>query len=213
MTKLVEAIRAERLALIDYLETLGPEEWATPSLCDRWTVQDVGAHLASAPALTVGATILEAARAGFLPNKFTADSARRWSRRGPEAILAQLRENAATGATPPGVPGVAALVDAVVHALDIRRPLGSSRPVPRDAFAPAATFCAGTRWPASIMVGGNVRARILGLRLVADDVDWSWGEGAEVHGSTESLILMLSGRPVGPEELTGDGAAQLYERI
>ncbi len=213
MTKLAEAIRTERLALIDYLETLDPEEWATPSLCDRWTVQDVAAHLASAPALTVAGTLLEAVRAGFLPNKFTADSARRWSRRGPEAILAQLRENAANGATPPGVPEVAALVDAVVHALDIRRPLGSSRPVPRVAFAPAATFCAATTWPASIMVGGNVKARIRGLRLVADDVDWSWGEGAEVHGPSDALILMLSGRPIGPDELTGEGAAQLYERL
>lgn len=213
MTKLAEAIRTERLALIDYLETLRPDEWATPSLCDGWTVQDVAAHLASAPAMGAGATFLAAARAGFLPNKTTADSARRWSRRGPEAILAQLRENAASGAKPPGVPEVAALVDAVVHPLDIRRPLGSSRPVPRAAFAPAATFCANTRWPASLMVGGKVRARIAGLRLVVDDADWTWGEGDEVHGGTDAMILMLSGRPIGADELTGPGAETLYARL
>lgn len=51
-----------------------------------------------------------------------ADSAVRWSRRGPAAILDQLRANAASGAKPLGVPEAAALADAVVHALDIRRP-------------------------------------------------------------------------------------------
>jgi uncharacterized protein (TIGR03083 family) len=42
-------IRSERHALVDYLETLTPAEWSTPSLCQGWTVQDVAAHLAWAP--------------------------------------------------------------------------------------------------------------------------------------------------------------------
>ncbi|MGZ8750310.1 MAG: maleylpyruvate isomerase family mycothiol-dependent enzyme, partial [Pseudonocardia sp.] len=62
-------------------------------------------------------------------------------------------------------------------------------------------------------VGGSVQRRIHGLRLVADDLDWSWGQGPEVHGSAEALILMLTGRPVGAEELTGPGAVTLYDRL
>ncbi len=109
----------------------------------------------------------------------------RWSRRGPAAILDQLRANAATGAKPMGVPEVAALADAVVHALDIRRPLTKPRPIPQEAFVVTAGFFAAVRWPLSIPVGGNVRKRIDGVQLVADDLDWSHGQGSEVRGSGE----------------------------
>jgi uncharacterized protein (TIGR03083 family) len=213
MPEVTEAIRTERLALVDDLETLTPEEWATPSLCGAWVVQDVAAHLAWAPTLSVATGLRELARAGFRPNELNATTARRWSRRGRAAILSQLRTNAATGAKPVGVPRTAALVDAVVHGLDIRRPLGRTHVLTEDAFGPAADFCAATRWPASMMVGGNVRARIARLRLVADDVDWSHGDGPEVRGSTEALMLVLTGRPLRPGELTGAGAETLLARL
>ncbi len=151
---------------------------------------------------------------GWLPaQQINADNAVRWSCRGPTAILDQLRANAANGAKPMGVPEVAALADAVVHALDIRRPLNKPRPIPQGAFGPTADSFAGLRWPLSISVGGNARKRIDGLRLVADDLDWSHGHGPEVRGSAEALMLVLTGRPVGPDELTGAGAAQLYARL
>jgi hypothetical protein len=63
------------------------------------------------------------------------------------------------------------------------------------------------------MVGGNVRKRIRGLRLVTDDGSWSWGEGPDVEGSREALLLVLTGRPVGAEELTGAGAPTLRARL
>ncbi len=184
-----------------------------PVACRGWSVQDVAAHVVWAPALSATGALAELFRAGFRPNKFNADSARRWSNRGTAAILDQLHANAAKDAKPLGVPRDAALVDAVVHALDIRRPLGSSRAIPGAAFRPAADFCADTGWPATVMVGGSVRKRISGLRLVADGLDWSWGQGPETTGSGEALILVLTGRPVGPDELDGPGAATLYARL
>src|SRR5690349_16029544 len=111
-------IRAERLALIDLLETISGDEWSAPSLCDGWTVQgpvEAGVGMA---------------RNGFRLNRFIADSAVRWARRGTDAILEQLRVNAERGAKPMGVPEVAALADAVVHMLDIRRPLSRPRAIP-----------------------------------------------------------------------------------
>jgi hypothetical protein len=108
---------------------------------------------------------------------------------------------------------VAALSDAVLHALDIRRPLGRNRVVPADVFVATAEFHAGLRWPLTASVGGDVRRRITGLRLVADDADWSHGQGPEVHGSAEALLLMLTGRPVGRDELTGPGAPTLCGRL
>jgi len=156
---------------------------------------------------------LDLARAGFRLNTMIADSAVRRSRRGPAAILDRLRVNAASGAKPFGLPEEATLGDAVVHALDIRRPLGGTRPIPPAAFSPAAGFFAGARWPLSIPIRGEIRKRIDGLRLVADDVDWSHGQGPEVRGSREALMLLLTGRPVGTDELTGAGVEQLYSRL
>ena len=100
-----------------------------------------------------------------------------------------------------------------MHGIDIRRPLGRSRPIPLNAFTVVARFQLDTRWPVSLAVGGNVRRRVQGLRLVADDLEWSHGEGPEVRGSAEALLLMLSGRPIGRDELTGPGASELYSRL
>lgn len=213
MGDLAEVIRSERLALVDLLETLTPQEWATPSLCAAWTVQDVAAHLAWAPVVAPYDATVGFLRAGLRVNRFIADSAVRWSRRGTAAILAQLRVNAAQGVKPVGMPQVAALGDAVVHPLDIRRPLGRPRPIPPAAFVPAADFFAGAGWWFSVPLRGSTRARIAGLRLVADDQDWQYGVGTEVHGSAEALLLLLTGRPVRAGELSGPGAPQLYARL
>ncbi|OLL74216.1 hypothetical protein Ae168Ps1_2604 [Pseudonocardia sp. Ae168_Ps1] len=42
------AIHAERAALAEDLGDLTDEQWATPSLCGRWTVEEVVAHLTAA---------------------------------------------------------------------------------------------------------------------------------------------------------------------
>ena len=206
-------IRTEREALIELLETLTPEEWATQSLCDRWTVQAVAAHLAYAPVTPPGEMLGGLVRAGLRINKMGADAAIRASERGVPAILDQLRTNTANAAKPTGVPMLAVLADAVVHQLDIRVPLGKPRNIPQDAFVPAADFFAATGFPGSIVVGGNVRKRVAGLRLVADDADWTHGDGPEVHGSSQDLMLMLAGRPVAAGALTGPGATELYSRL
>ena len=39
--------------------------------------------------------------------------------------------------------------------------------------------------------------RLRGLRLVADDIDWSRGDGLELRGPVESLLLVTTGRPAG----------------
>lgn len=202
-------IRVERRSLIELLEQLTAEEWETRSMCGAWTVQDVAAHLAWAPVLGPAEAVAGLVRAGFRLNTFIADSATRWSRRGRDAILDQLRDNAATGVTPLGVPAAAALTDAIVHGFDIRRPLGRPRPVPPQAFVEVAGWNARQRWPMTISVGGSARRRTRGVRLVADGLDWSHGTGPEVRGSGEALLLLLTGRRVEASELTGPGVRRL----
>jgi uncharacterized protein (TIGR03083 family) len=213
MTELSDLIRTERFAFADFLASLSPAELATPSLCGAWTVQEVGAHLASASGLELRALLAELVRSGFRINHASAALAVRWSQRGPEEIVRQLRVNAETDARPPGVPEVAALVDAVVHAIDVRRPLGKPREIPGEAFRRVADFGVTMRWPTTISVGGNARKRLAGVRLVADGYDWAYGDGLEVRAPGEAVLRLLNGRPVERAELTGAGADLLGSRL
>ena len=43
----VQLVIAESARLLQYLHTLPPAAWRTPSACDRWEVRDVVAHLAA----------------------------------------------------------------------------------------------------------------------------------------------------------------------
>jgi uncharacterized protein (TIGR03083 family) len=212
MTDLPALIRSERLDLIDFLETLTPQEWATPSLCEAWTVQGVAAHLASACAVGVGELLAVSVRSGLRPNRVNIENARRWSARGTRAIIDQLRLNVEQGLRPMGTTEVMVLTDSVCHAIDIRHPLGRTGPVDPEAFAIVANTFVKLRWPLTMMIGGNARIATRGLRLVADDVGWSHGEGPEVHGKAEAWLRMLGGRRVGSDELTGPGAATLHAR-
>lgn len=206
-------IDEERRALIETLGSLTGEQWQAPSLCAGWRVIDVAAHLAWAPALGPVAGAVAMARHGFSMNKMIAGSAVAWSARGRDAILEQLERNLATGARPIGMPEVAALADAVVHAIDVRRPLGLPHPVPTAAVAPVADFALATRWPLDAVIGGSTRRRVAGVRLVVLEAGWAHGTGPEVSLSPDAAMRLTYGRPVAPDELAGEGAPLLRTRL
>jgi uncharacterized protein (TIGR03083 family) len=205
-------LRAARLPLIDLLASLDEAEWGTPSLCEGWRVQEVAAHLAWASVDSPLAIAYGFLRARLDVNRLNDENARRWARRGPAAILDQLRTNAASGARPFGVPWPAPLVDAVVHELDVRRPLGRPRAVTESVFGLTADFLLAARWPLPILVGGNPKRRVGGVRLTATGTTWTSGEGPEVHASPETVLLLLAGRCIGDEELAGPGVSRLSNR-
>ena len=100
------------------------------------------------------------------------------------------------------------LIDIVVHGQDIAIPIGRSLPVPPEVAATAATRvweCRGSRL-------SKVFEPLPydGLRLVADDIDWSVGNGPELRGPILSLLLLLTGRRVVLPQLNGPGAAVLH---
>ena len=210
---LPELVRVERAAFIDTLEALGPDQWQERSLCAEWRVVDVAAHLAWAPVLGAAAGAVGLARSGFSVNRMIASSAVRWSERGREAILDQLRLNLESGAKPIGMPTVAALADAVVHGIDVRRPLGLGRAIPAHVLGPVVEFSIGTPWPMNAVVGGSARRRLQGVRLVGTDVDWSRGTGPEVRASAETIARLVYARAISPDELTGPGAPVLTARL
>ena len=148
-------------------------------------------------------------RTGFRVNRFNADIARQWARRGPAAILDQLRANAADNAQPIGMPLIAGLADAVVHGLDIRRPLGRTGPISPEVFGLVADAALAMRWPVTTSIGGSPRARVAEVRLVNDETGWSRGAGPEARAGSEAILLLLHGRAVTAGELTGPGAERV----
>lgn len=207
-------VAAERRTLADFLETLQPADWDVPSLCARWRVRDVVAHIAWGPAQPFLRTLGGMVRSGFRPNRAVADTARRWGGREPAEMVRHLRRTAEQRRHSPIITPTHVLADLLAHNLDIRRPLGRPRPVPADAFRLSADLLAGIGWPLRIVFDRSPRRVLQGLRLVADDVDWAHGDGPEVRGSADTMLLVITGRrQVDPAELTGPGAATLYERI
>ena len=213
VTDVWELVAVERRALADFLETLSAEEWKVDSLCAGWTVRDVAAHVAwantSPPLKTVTAII----RGGLRANAVNARLGREWGRRPTAECIARLREIADSRVRTPGTTPVDCLADMLCHDLDIRVPLAKPRTSPAEPFRLALTRYAGMGFPLHLAFGANCKAVAKGLRLVAEDVGWTHGEGPTVQGSGSALMRALTGRTVGPEELSGPGAPALYARL
>jgi uncharacterized protein (TIGR03083 family) len=105
------------------------------------------------------------------------------------------------------VPTREAFVDHLIHQQDIRRPLGRPRSIAPDRLVAALD--------ALPRIGGLLKSkkRMAGLRWRATDVDWAFGDGPEIAGPAESLVLLSSGRPAPIDDVSGDGVAPLRERL
>ncbi|MCW6006952.1 maleylpyruvate isomerase family mycothiol-dependent enzyme [Micromonospora sp. CPCC 205371] len=198
-------IAEQRLSLADLLEHLTDAEWETPSLCDGWRVRDVAAHVAMASQPPgVWFMIREGVRAGGRFHRLNHDVAVRHATRPTSQIVAELREFAASRALPAVTNYRNVLFDILVHGQDIAVPLGRDRPMPLDAARAGATRVWTMGWPFW------ARRKLRGVRLVASDTDWTAGEGEELRGPIDALLLLLTGRTaVALPRLAGPGAALL----
>ena len=99
-----------------------------------------------------------------------------------------------------------ALLDALVHNQDIRRPLGLPRAIPAERLVPCLNF-------ARVAPPIAAYPRIRGLRMTATDIDWSAGRGPVVSGPAESLLMAIAGRRTDYDDLAGPGKTTLLSRI
>ena len=99
-----------------------------------------------------------------------------------------------------------ALTDNMIHQQDIRRPLQLARRIPPERLRAALDFA---RYAPTIRGAWRVR----GVRLVADDLDWSHGRGPEVRGSGEALLMAMAGRRAALDDLSGPGQPKLAQRL
>jgi uncharacterized protein (TIGR03083 family) len=202
-----QLVDEQRAALADLLETLAPDEWERPSLCAGWRVRDVAAHVISSPQSGFGAVSLGLMRAKGNFNRCIFDEAKRAARAPTSQIVADYRRYSGSRRRPPGTTYLDPLLDVLVHTQDIAIPLGRRHDMPPTAACAAASRVWGTAFPF------RARKNLAGLRLVADDVPWSVGDGPGVQGAMASLLLVLTGRSAGVVDLTGDGVPILADRL
>ena len=143
---------------------------------------------------------------GFNFNAFSQKRVTQEATAAPADGLAEFRRHLTATSHPPG-PGETWLAETVIHAEDIRRPLGIKRNYPRQTLTRVADFTKRT----NTLLGA--KRRIAGLQLRATDAEWSAGSGPEVNGPLLSLILAMTGRAAALDDLAGDGLPTLRSRV
>jgi len=99
------------------------------------------------------------------------------------------------------------LGEVVVHAQDIRQPLGLPRTPDVDALTPVADFFACRDFTVAS------RTAVAGLQLRADDGPFAKGTGPLVTGSTLALVMSMAGRAPYVDQLDGPGVPILRTRV
>ena len=205
-TDLWPLVHQERLRFADLLATLTPDDWANPSLAAGWTVKDVAAHCVATAHTTPVSFVTQFAGAAFNFSKFNENNIRRYGAGTADELVAETRASAGRRSAPPGPPQVP-ISEIVVHSEDVARPLGRTVGRAPEALVASLDFYKG----AQPLVGAKKRSE--GLHLVATDVDWEHGSGPTVSGPAIALLLAMSGRRAGLDDLTGDGVSAMTARM
>jgi uncharacterized protein (TIGR03083 family) len=198
-------IHAERQALADDLATLSATQWTTPSLCGGRTVRDVLAHMTATAKMTPPQFFGKMVTSRFSFTKMQARDIAAEQGASAAETLARFAAEVNSSTHPPG-PNDSWLGETLVHAEDIRRPLGIAHAYQPDAAVQVANFYKGS----DLIIGA--KTRIAGLTLRATDTDWHHGEGPEVSGPIMSLVVAMTGRKAALDDLAGAGLPLLASR-
>lgn len=196
---------AEALDMVgDGLDTLTAVQWASPSLCEGWSVKDTIAHLVwrvGTPSMRMATDVVRASVAGRHANPMESfdDIARGIADSGgTDELRRELRAIASEKAAGHGRTNIGELVEAVVHGYDALHTLGVRLPFPSDTTYRVAEASA-------LKAPRAVRSVIRHRTLVAEDAGWKIGAGSEIVADAASVILFLNGRkamqPPGRERL------------
>jgi uncharacterized protein (TIGR03083 family) len=200
---LAEEERADLLAL---LRELTPAQWDAQSLCTGWRVRDVAIHIVSYDELSKAGTAATFLRGGLRTGRVNEVALTRYKDLDTNGIVDLVARNQRPSGLPSGFKGGIALTDGTIHRQDIRRALGLPRAIPEHRLVPTLTFSLGAP---TLPSKGNSR----GLTLVATDVDWTVGNGPEVTGPGEALLMAAAGRAHALADLSGEGLSTLRERV
>jgi uncharacterized protein (TIGR03083 family) len=193
-------ITAERRAFSGVLAALTEADWNAPSLCAGWRTREVVAHMTMPFRFSAPRFFGELARSRM---NF-ARMADRVAHRDGEAPIGTVMDGWLTNEDyrwkPPGGGLKGALTHDIVHGLDITIPLGVDHPVGEPALR---AVLAHATLPLSLKHFG---LDLTGIRLEAEDMDWSYGDGEPVRGQARHLLMVLMDRRLPTGLVSGAGA-------
>ena len=198
--------RDEREEFAALLDGLTPQQWESPTLCQRWRGREVAVHTVSYDELCTAGLVGRFLKGRLNTDRINAIGVADYADRAPEQITAMIRSNTEPHGLTAGFGGRIALTDGMIHQQDIRRSVGLPRTIDPQRLRTALDFA---RFAPTIR--GAWRAR--GVRLVATDLDWSHGNGPEVRGSGEALLMAMAGRRAAVDDLDGPGKAKFAQRF
>jgi uncharacterized protein (TIGR03083 family) len=202
----------ERADIHDFLASLTPEQWDAPSLCAGWQVRDVAVHLlvdGAVQQLGVPRALVMAARFRFSVHRINGWWVERNRGRPTDSIVADFAGPWRPGMVSNRLGPEVGMRATVIHHQDMRRPLGMPRVIPEERLRAALDVILTPR--GSTNLGSFQRSE--GIALRATDVDWSWGQGPEVSGPAESILMTLAGRPSALADLDGEGIPALAAHV
>lgn len=202
------AIHQARQELAEDLAGLSDEQWKHRTLCGRWDVEHVVAHLTAVASTGKWAWMRSIAAAGFRPAVHNDRRLREHLGSTPQETLDRFRAVVDSTVAPTGdLP--AYLGEVLVHSEDIRMPLGLPSRCDVDAATEVARFYVSRNFTV------NSKTAAAGLHLRATDGSFSAGAGSgpEVTGPTLALLMEMAGRRSHLDQLSGEGVPLLAERL
>jgi uncharacterized protein (TIGR03083 family) len=188
MTDLQSWVAPTYDGLADLLAAAPGETWDAPSLCEKWQVRHVVAHVAMPVRLTPERFGAEMAAAGGDFGVLSDTVAARDAALPPAEQLDALRSPVLHAWQPPGGGAAGALSHAVIHSLDVTVALGRPAVAPADALVAVLDQLTAAD-------GAWFGVDLTGVRLEATDGDRTWGTGDDVvRADTGALVALVSGR-------------------
>ncbi len=191
MTDLQSFVAPTCTRLADLLAASPADLWDAPSLCEKWQVRHVVAHLTMPARFTPERYGAELAAAGGDFTVLSDTVAARDAALPLADLLGQLRSPVLHGWQPPGGGAAGALSHAVIHSLDVTIALDLPTVAPDEAVLAILDLMTAAH-------GAWFGIDLTGVRLEASETDWGFGPTAGevrlVRADSGSLVALLAGR-------------------
>jgi uncharacterized protein (TIGR03083 family) len=191
-----------RRDLADLAEGLTEDQLQSQSLCQAWTVQGVVCHVTGFVATSFPKFMLTVAKNRGDFDKASQEMANTQLDRPFSEVLADLRAKSTKSSALPMFPEELTMTDTMIHTQDIRRPLGLGGGFDERSMRAALVFLTEHKMATTLVD----RKPLDGVKLSPTDLDWSWGDGAEITGSAEAIMMALASRPAALADISGPGA-------
>jgi uncharacterized protein (TIGR03083 family) len=219
---MMEIITPHRKALADALARLTPAQWAGPTLCTKWTPGHVLAHLTMPYRLSGPDFMAGLQRCGGDFTTFSDQVAEADSSIPQAELIRVLADNAGTPWEPPGGGLIGALSHDVIHGLDMTWLAGIDYDIPSAAMtavldSATSPVPAGARDQLAAEVSPDADQAtvfgfpLAGIRVIATDLDWSAGQGAELTGLSRDVLPLLARRAIPRDRFAGPGADRAWQ--